>query len=147
MADQGRRWHEETASEEALARTLAAVGPLMGRQERAEAAEPEPAFAQPDPAFARALRARLTGEEPATLNAVAARRLHAPAEDGAHRARPVWTRWRGRRIVWVGTAAAVLAAALIVVALVAVGPTTTVPAVLAALAIAVVIAVRSRLGQ
>jgi len=54
--DEGRRRRRRAAlrSDEALARLLAEVGPLLGRQERAEAPEPDPPFARPDPAFERA---------------------------------------------------------------------------------------------
>ena len=96
--------------EEAVARELAELGPLMRRQKRAEAAMPDPDFvrtlrarlmaaetAVPDPQFARDLRARLTGT------------------GGPRRAAPRRT-WR-RAAVWAGLPAAALAV-LVVMAIV-----------------------------
>jgi hypothetical protein len=94
--------------EEALARELAELGPLMLRQERTEAEMPDPDFvrnlrtrlmdaetALPDPQFARDLRARLTGM--GGLRPVAAQRT-----------------WR-RAAVWAAATAAALVAVVIAV--------------------------------
>jgi hypothetical protein len=95
--DEGRRKRRRTAtrSDEALAGLFAELGPLLGRRERAEAAEPDPPFARPDPAFARALRARLTGEEQAAASPAGGRAR------GPRRRRP-------RAVIWLGVAAALL---------------------------------------
>ncbi len=138
MADHDHRGpgSDHTASAEALERLLTRVGPLMGRQERAEGAEPDPPFARLDPTFARALRKRLTGREGASLP--------------APRHQPTMPRRRRPAALWLGLAAALVALvalALGAVAVATVGLVTVVTTVLAVVVVAAVLVVRVRLGQ
>ena len=90
---------ESGPDEEAVARELAELGPLMRRQERAEAE-------MPDPDFVRTLRARLMAAEPAVPAPQAARdlRTRLTGMDGLRRAAPQRT-WRWAA-VWAGLPAA-----------------------------------------
>lgn len=135
MADDGRGDHIWT--EQRLDQLLAEVGPLMRRQERAEAA-------QPDPAFERRLRERLVGA--AAPQGEETRLRPAPrGRDTAPRARPPrQQRWYQRPGVWGGLAAALVA--LVFVSL-AVAGTSGALAVAGLLAFAAILVVRARLGQ
>jgi len=135
MADHDHRGpgSDHTASAEALERLLTRVGPLMGRQERAEGAEPDPPFARLDPTFARALRKRLTGREGASLPAP----RHQPTMPRQHRP----------AALWLGLAAALVALALGAMAVATVGLVTVATTVLAVVVVAAVLVVRVRLGQ
>ncbi len=124
---------DHTSSAEVLERLLTRVGPLMGRQERAEGAEPDPPFARLDPTFERALRKRLTGREGASLP--------------APRHQPTMPRRRRPAALWLGLAAALVALALGTVAVTSVGLVTVVTTVLAIVVVAAVLVVRVRLGQ
>lgn len=97
--------------EEALARELAELGPLMRRQEQLEAEQPDPAFAhnlrahlaaaaevEPDPAFARDLRDRLV-------------------RGGSGPRRHGWPMQRRRIVAWAGLAAALAAIVVSIVLL------------------------------
>lgn len=119
----------------ALDRALRELGPLMRRQELLDAAEPNAAFARdlrarlvdttnntnniesgaPDPAFARDLRERLvdSGPQPEVTPSDAPPALR-PVVAPIPIARP---RHGGRAVVWVGLAAALVAALAVVVAL------------------------------
>src|SRR5919199_77304 len=88
--------------EEAVARDLAELGPLMRRQERAEAE-------MPDPDFVRNLRARLMVAEPTVPAPRVARDLRTSLTGMNGRRRAVPQRaWR-RAAVWAGLPAAALA--------------------------------------
>ncbi len=119
----------------ALDRALRELGPLMRRQELLDAAEPDVAFARdlrarlldaniesdaPDPAFARGLRERLVGGSPQPVVAPPDT-LPAPASDApAPGVAPIpidRPRRRRRAVVWLGLAAALVAALAAVVAL------------------------------
>ncbi len=117
MADQERRRRAARRSDAEVAWLLAELGPLLRRQARAAAAEPDPPFARPDPTFERTLRARLVGEavaETVEMRQVADR---ARGPRRAHRAGHV-----ARAVVWCGVAAALLVVvALVAVSVVALG--------------------------
>jgi len=124
----------------ALERALRELGPLMRRQELLDTAEPNAAFARdlrarlvdttnntnniesgaPDPAFASGLRERLVGGSPQP-DVASPGTPSAPESDATS---PVVApipldrqRHRGRAVVWVGLAAALVAALAIVFAL------------------------------
>src|SRR5919204_2866313 len=84
---------ESGPDEEAVARELAELGPLMRRQERAEAE-------MPDPDFVRNLCARLMAAEPAVSAPQVARDLRArlTGMDGLRRAAPQRTLRRATRL-------------------------------------------------
>src|SRR5579875_1549269 len=149
MIDDERRDH--TYSDEALDRLLVELGPLMRRQERAEADLPDPPFARPDPAFELALRQRLFGAEPATTDTETGSAGASPPSDSRARdaaPRPVLAsrrrHWYQRPGAWIGLAA-ILGVALLVSVVVA-GPSAAL-AVLGATALAAVLVIRARLGQ
>ena len=149
MGDEGPQGQGDVSTEESLERLLTRLGPLMGRQERAEGEESDPPFAQPDPAFERALRDRLTGAGTAAPDPMDARirptiQGYRPGRRPVRRHRP---RRGGRPLVRGGLAAAVLiAVALIAVLAVALGAIVVVATALVAVALAVVVAVRARRG-